>query len=127
MKCIEDAKYYWKENKDEIIRNVKSMAICAGVGFAGYFVGALTQELKAAHRLIDDDKCIMAGAIGRADDKARGEHDKGYVFGANRDKCPEFDKIFEQVANTGVVTDDNGVTRKVIGAIIYGEEDVIED
>ncbi len=45
----------------------------------------------------------------------------------SRDECPEFDRMLSQAADTGRITDVNGVTRKVIGAVIYCKEEVIED
>ena len=53
MKCIEKAKNYWKENKDEIVLSVKIGAVMAGTYIFGVFVGAVCDELKWNIKLKD--------------------------------------------------------------------------
>ena len=126
MKCIEKAKNYLKENKDEIISSLKIGAVIYGTYLIGVFVGVVCDELKWNAKL--KDKFVADACLGRADAKAFGDYDKPVrLLGMNRDKCPEFDRMFSQAADTGYVTDMKGERRKVVGAIIYGADEVTEE
>lgn len=126
MKCIEKAKNYWKENKDEIILTAKVAAAMAGVWFMGVIAGTCLDELKWENKL--KDKFVTDASMGRADAKAFGDYDKPVrILGMNRDKCPEFDRMLSQAADTGYVTDMAGERRKVVGAIVYGGDEVAEE
>ena len=50
-----------------------------------------------------------------------------HTMGINRDGDPAFNKMLEQAAYDGVVTGDKGITRKVVGVLIYGGERVNKD
>lgn len=126
MKYIEKAKNYWKENKDEIVLSVKVGAVMAGVYIIGVFTGAVYEGLNWNAKL--KDKYVTDACLGRADAKAFGDYDKPVrLLGMNRDECPEFDRMFSQAADTGYVTDMKGERRKVVGAIIYGANEVTEE
>ena len=59
---------------------------------------------------------------------AIGKHDEDlHLLAINRDECPNFDKMLKQAASDGRVTDKDGVTREVVGAIVYGGDEVKED
>lgn len=125
MKCIEKAKNYWKENKDEIILTVKIGVAVYSTYLIGVFVGVVCDELKWNAKL--KDKFVTDACLGRAEAKAFGDYDKPVrLLGMNRDKCPEFDRMFSQAADTGYITDVKGEKRKVVGAIIYGADEVTE-
>ena len=126
MKCIEKAKNYWKENKDAIVLSVKVGAVMAGVYIIGVFTGAVYEGLNWNAKL--KDKFVTDACLGRADAKAFGDYDKPVrLLGINRDKCQEFDRMFSQAADTGYITDMKGEKRKVVGAIIYGADEVTEE
>ena len=126
MKCIEKVKNYWKKNKDEIVLSVKIGAVMAGTCIFGVFVGVVCDELKWNIKL--KDKYVTDACLGRAEAKAFGDYDKPVrLLGMNRDKCQDFDRMLSQAADTGYVTDMKGERRKVVGAIIYGANEVAEE
>ena len=126
MKCIEKVKNYWKKNKDEIVLSVKIGAVMAGTCIFGVFVGVVCDELKWNIKL--KDKYVTGACLGRADAKAFGDYDKPVrLLGMNRDECKDFNRMFSQAADTGYVTDMKGERRKVVGAIIYGADEVTEE
>lgn len=126
MKCIEKAKNYWKENKDEIILIAKVTAAMAGVYIMGIIAGTCLDELRWQNNL--KDKFVTDAVFGRANANAFGDYDKPVrLLGMNRDECPNFDRMLSQAADTGYVTARNGETRKVVGAIIYGVDEVTKE
>ena len=123
MKCIEKAKNYWNENKDEIIRKVEGFAVLAGVYAFGSFVGFIAGE-NARDRARKEDISQYV----RLCKKAIGEHNEDvYLLAMNRDEDSEFDRMLDQAASTGRVTDENGTTRRVFGAIMYADDEIKED
>ena len=126
MKCIEKAKNYLKENKDKIILTVKIGAAVYSTYLIGVFVGVVCDELKWNAKL--KDKFVTDACLGRAEAKAFGDYDKPVrLLGMNRDECKDFNRMFSQAADTGYVTDMKGEKRKVVGAIIYGADEVTEE
>ena len=106
--------------------SVKVGAVMADVYIIGVFTGAVYEELNWNAKL--KDKFVTDACLGRADAKAFGDYDKSVrLLGINRDKCPEFDRMFSQAADTGYITDMKGEKRKVFGAIIYGADEVTEE
>ncbi len=115
MKFIENVKNYWEENKDEIIRKVKTTAICVGVGTIAFVAGEVSAAMELASNIKNDTI-------------ARGDYDGLATSCAmNRNNTPEFDNTLNEAANTGYITDSYGDVRKVIGAIIYTGELKEED
>ena len=102
------------------------MSVKVGAVMAGVFTGAVYEGLNWNAKL--KDKFVTDACLGRADAKAFGDYDKPVrLLGMNRYKCPEFDRMFSQAADTGYVTDMKGERRKVVGAIIYGADEVTEE
>ena len=123
MKYIAKVKNYWNENKDEIIRKAEGLAVLAGVYAFGTFVGFIAGE-NARDRAWKENVSQYVRLSG----KAIGKHNENvYLFAINRDEDPEFDRMLEQTASTGRVTDENGITRRVFGAIVYGGDEIKED
>ena len=115
-----------KENKDKIILTVKIGAAVYSTYLIGVFVGVVCDELKWNAKL--KDKFVTDACLGRAEAKAFGDYDKPVrLLGMNRDKFPEFDRMFYQAADTGYITDMKVEKRKVVGAIIYGADEVTEE
>lgn len=124
MKCIEKAKKYWNENKEGIISGAKILVEAAGIYLIGACVGFVVGVSKTSE-LISKDECRhellrKVAADGR---------DGGDVItlAINRNLDPEFDTLMNQIASTGCLTDTTGNTRKVLGAIIYGGDEVKKD
>lgn len=123
MKYIAKVKNYWNENKDEIVRKAEGIAVLACVYAFGSFVGFIAGE-NARDRAWKED----ASQYARMSKKAIGKHDEDvYLLAINRDESPNFDKMLNQAASDGRVTDNNGVTREVVGAIVYAGDEVKED
>ena len=124
MKCIEKAKNYWHENKDDIIRKAEGLAVLASVYAFGTFVGFI-----AGDNIRDKQWKEDVSQYVRLSKKAIGKHaeEDTYLLAVNRDKDPKFDRVLEQAASTGRVTDDNGSTRRVLGAIMYAGDEINED
>lgn len=123
MKYIEKAKNYWHENKDDIIRKAEGLAVLASVYAFGTFVGFIAGE-NARDMAWKED----VSQYDRLRKKAIGKHDEDkYLLATNRDEDPEFDRMLDQAASVGQITDVNGVTRKVIGVIVYSGDEVKED
>lgn len=129
MKCIEKAKNYWKENKDEIVLKAKRGLMMAGVCILGAAVGTCLDELK--WKSLTKNKYITYDSLIRAEQGACGKYfnvgKSVSLLSINRDADPEFDTILSQAADTGYVTDVKGDSRKVIGAIIYGTDEVAKE
>ena len=123
MKYIAKMKNYWNENKDEIVRKAEGIAVLACVYAFGSFVGFIAGE-NARDKEWEEDVSQYV----RMRNTAIGKHDEDiYLLAINRDESPNFDKMLNQAASDGRVTDKDGVTREVVGAIVYGGDEVKED
>ncbi len=123
MKYIAKMKNYWNENKDGVVRKAEGIAVLAGVYAFGSFFGFIAGE-NARDKAWKKD----ASQYVRMSKKAIGKHDEDvYLLAINRDESPNFDKMLNQAASDGRVTDSNGVTREVVGAIVYAGDEVKED
>ena len=122
MKCIDTTKKYLNENKNGII----CLLLLAGASCVGTICGILYEELKWKYKL--EDKYIANRHVADEYRHAIGDYDHMvHVTGINRDGDPAFNKMLEQAAYDGVVTGDKGITRTVVGVMIYGGERVNED
>lgn len=122
MKCIDTTKKYLNENKNGIVR----LALLVGASCVGTICGILYEDLKWKYKL--KGKYIANQAVADEDRSAIGDYDRTvHIMGINRDRDPAFNRMLEQAAYDGVVTGDKGITRKVVGVLIYGGERVNED
>lgn len=123
MKYIAKVKNYWNENKDEIVRKAEGITILACVYAFGSFVGFIAGE-NARDKAWKEDALQYA----RMREKAIGKHDENvYLLAINRDESQNFDKMLKQAASDGRLTDNNGVTHEVVGAIVYAGDEIKED
>lgn len=126
MKCIDTTKKYLNENKNGIVYAVSGLAMFAGALCVGTIGGILYEDLKWKYKL--KDKYIANQDVAYEYRHAIGDYDYMlHTMGINRDKDPAFNEMLEQAATSGVVTGDKGITRKVVGVLIYGGERVNED
>lgn len=123
MKYIAKVKNYWNENNDEIVRKAGGIAVLACVyafgSFAGFIVGKYVRD-KECEEDVSQYVRMKITAIGKHDEDL-------HLLAINRDESPNFGKMLNQAASDGRVTDSDGVTREVVGAIVYGGNEVKED
>lgn len=124
MKCIEKAKKYWNENKEGIISGAKILVEAAGIYLIGACVGFVVGVSKTSE-LISKDECRHELLRKVAADGRDGRD--VITLAINRNLDPEFDTLMNQIASTGCLTDTTGNTREVLGAIIYGGDEVKKD
>lgn len=123
MKYIAKMKNYWNENKDGIVRKAEGIAVWACVYAFGSFAGFIVGKY-----VIDKEWEEDASQYVRLRNTAIGKHDEDlHLLAINRDESPNFGKMLNQAASDGRITDSNGVTREVVGAIVYGGDEVKED
>ena len=122
MKCIDTTKKYLNENKNGIV----CLVLLVSASCVGTICGILYEDLKWKYKL--KDKFIANRVVADEHRSAIGDYDHTvHSMGINRDRDPAFNRMLEQAAYDGVVTGDKGITRKVVGVLIYGGERVNED